>query len=73
MGPWLRDQAQDAGGSGSSTNTQVIAGQFGGSLAGIGGGTGGVRRHSVQCPIGNPKPMNRMYASIAFICRLSGQ
>jgi hypothetical protein len=45
----------------------------GGSLAGIGGGRGGVLRHSVQCPIGEAEPMNRMDASIAFICRLSGQ
>jgi hypothetical protein len=45
----------------------------GGLLAGIGGGRGGVLHHSVQCPTGKPEPVNRMYASIAFICRLSGQ
>jgi hypothetical protein len=76
MGPWLWDQAQDAGGSASSTNAQVavtIAGPCDGLFTGIGGGRGGVLCHSVQCPIGKPKPMNRMYASIAFICRLSGQ
>jgi hypothetical protein len=45
----------------------------GGSLAGIGGGRGRVLHQSVQCPTGKPEPVNRMYTSIAFICRLSGQ
>jgi hypothetical protein len=76
MGPWLWGQPNGADGSASGTNTQVaatIAGPFGGPVAVTGDGRGGMLRHSVQCPIGKPKSMNRIYASIAFICRLSGQ
>jgi hypothetical protein len=75
MGPWLWDQAQDAGAWTRRPDAHVavkIATSRGGSLGGI-GGRRGVLRHSVQCPIGEPEPVNRMYASIAFICRLSGQ
>jgi hypothetical protein len=63
MGPWLLDQAQDAGASTRRPDANVavkIATSRGGSLGGIGGGRRGVLRHSVQCPIGKPEPMNRM-------------
>jgi hypothetical protein len=69
MGPWPWDQAQDAGASTRRPDAHVavkIATSRGGSLGGIGGGRGGVLRHSVQCPIGEPEPVNRMYASIAL-------